>query len=157
MRLCREGTAEALLTAPIEAVWSVLTDPTRVGEWSSECRTGRWLDGASQPVVGARFVGRSRVRWIGWSRACQILLVTSPQKYVFETISRSSSTRWTYQLERVGTATRVRQSFEIRSLWKVLEVLITVLIPEHVDRTDSLRADLIRLGQAAARTTSEAL
>lgn len=151
MKLRRQGTVEALLPAPPEAVWSVLTDPTRIGEWSSECRTGRWLDGAGAPVIGARFTGRNRVRWIGWSRACQILQVTSPQRYVFETISRSSSTRWTYELEPVGTATRVRQSFEIRRLWKALEVLITVLIPEHVDRTDSLRADLIRLGQAAVR------
>lgn len=154
MTLRHEGTVEALLPAPLEAVWSVLTDPTRIGEWSSECRTGHWLDGAGEPVVGARFIGRNRVRWISWSRACRILEATCPQRYVFETMSRSSSTRWTFDLEPVGTGTRVRQSFEVRQIWSVLEALITVLIPEHLDRADSLRADLVRLGRAAARASA---
>lgn len=148
----REGTVEELLPAPPEAVWSVLTDPTRIGEWSSECRAGHWLDDAGEPVVGTRFTGRNRVRWIGWSRACRIMEADRPRRYVFETISRSDCTRWTYQLEPVGTATRVRQSFEMRRMWKALEALITILMPEHADRTESLRADLVRLGQVAART-----
>lgn len=153
MKLVRKGTVEELLPAPPEAIWSVLTDPTRIGQWSSECRTGRWLDGANEPVVGARFTGRNRVRWIGWTRACQVLEAASPRRYVFETISPTDCTRWSFHLDRVGTGTRVRQSFEIRRMWKALEALITVLIPEHFDRTDSLRADLVRLGQVAARTT----
>ncbi|MQA82516.1 MAG: hypothetical protein GEV10_29325 [Streptosporangiales bacterium] len=154
MRLRQQGTIEELLPAPPEAVWAVLTDPTRIGEWSSECRTGRWLDDAREPVVGARFTGSNKVRWMRWSRACRILDVDRPRQYVFETISRSDSSRWTYQLEPVGVATRVRQSFDVRHMWRVLEVLVTRLVPEHLDRTDSLRADLIRLGQVAARTST---
>lgn len=154
MKLRHEGTIEELLPAPPEAVWAVLTDPTQIGEWSSECRTGRWLGDAREPVVGARFTGRNRVRWLRWSRACRILEAAEPHRYVFETISPSDCTRWTYDLENAGTATRVRQTFEIRRMWRALEALITILLPEHHDRADSLRADLIRLGQLAARTST---
>lgn len=154
MKLRVKGTVEELLPASPEAVWSVLTDPTRIGEWSSECRTGRWLDGAGAPVVGARFTGQNRLRWIRWSRACRIIEAARPERYAFETISPTDCTRWSYHLEPVGTATRVQQSFEIRRMWKVLEASITLLIPEHFDRSDALRADLIRLGQVAARTST---
>jgi hemerythrin-like domain-containing protein len=44
---------------PPEAVWAVLADVTRVGEWSHECRSVRWLDG-SHGGPGARFRGRNR-------------------------------------------------------------------------------------------------
>jgi hypothetical protein len=36
------------------AVWAVLADPTRVGEWSGECHRVQWLDGAQAAVPGAR-------------------------------------------------------------------------------------------------------
>ncbi len=137
------------LPASPAAVWAVLTDPTRIGEWSGECRSGCWLDGATAPSVGARFLGRNRLRWIGWSRPCRILELEPPRRFVFETISRTDCTRWTYQLTAVGEETEVCQSFEIRRMWRALEVLIKLLIPEHFDRGAALHADLDRLGQLA--------
>jgi len=39
----RECEASVVIEAPPEAVWSVISDVTRVGEWSGECRRGEWI------------------------------------------------------------------------------------------------------------------
>ncbi|MBF8189070.1 hemerythrin domain-containing protein [Nonomuraea sp. K274] len=77
-----------------------------------------------------------------------------PHQYRFETISRSHCTRWSFQLEPAGAATRVQQTFEVPRIWKVFEPTVALLLPEHHDRTDSLRADLVRLGLAASQAST---
>src|SRR5215213_9637584 len=42
------------------AVWSAVSDVTRMGEWSPECHTCAWAEDATGPAVGARFVGHNR-------------------------------------------------------------------------------------------------
>lgn len=86
-----------------------------------------------------------------WSRPCRILIADRPHRFVFETISRTDCSRWTYDLEPSGAGTRVRQTSDLRRMSKLLAALISVLIPEHHDRTSALRADLIRLGQTATQ------
>jgi hypothetical protein len=39
LKISLAGTAAAHASAPPEAVWRVLADVTRVGEWSHECHT----------------------------------------------------------------------------------------------------------------------
>jgi hypothetical protein len=51
---------EVVLVADQEpaAIWDLITDVGRIGEWSPECVGARWLDGAT-PRPGARFEGRN--------------------------------------------------------------------------------------------------
>ncbi|WP_132215749.1 SRPBCC family protein [Kribbella steppae] len=81
-------------------MWSVLTDPTRIAEWRSECRSGNWLNGVTEPAVGARFIGRSRVRWVRWSRPCRVLELDAQHRYRYETISPTDYTRWAFSSNR---------------------------------------------------------
>ena len=48
---------ETTVAAPPEAVWDLLADVTRIGEFSPECKQAEWLDGATGAAVGARFAG----------------------------------------------------------------------------------------------------
>jgi hypothetical protein len=45
------------MSAPPEAIWSVVTDVPRIGRFSPETFEAEWLDGATGPGVGARFRG----------------------------------------------------------------------------------------------------
>lgn len=46
---------------PVEQVWSLVTDVSRIGDWSPECEYAGWADGIDgEPAVGARFEGRNR-------------------------------------------------------------------------------------------------
>lgn len=49
-----------IVHAPPDAVWAVVTDIAAPARYSEELQEATWLDGATGPVVGARFVGRSR-------------------------------------------------------------------------------------------------
>jgi uncharacterized protein YndB with AHSA1/START domain len=41
-----------------EVIWDLITDVSRIGEWSPECIGARWLEAAA-PRPGARFEGRN--------------------------------------------------------------------------------------------------
>ena len=45
------------MAAPPEKVWDLVSDVTRIGEFSPETFEAEWLDGATGPVVGAKFRG----------------------------------------------------------------------------------------------------
>ncbi|MGW1068582.1 SRPBCC family protein [Streptomyces aureus] len=47
------------IDAPPRRVWDLVSDIRRMPELSTELRSAEWLDGATAPAVGARFVGRS--------------------------------------------------------------------------------------------------
>ena len=55
MALTRSCTASIDIAAPIDVVWDLVSDITRIGEWSVECRSCEWLADATDPRPGARF------------------------------------------------------------------------------------------------------
>ncbi|MGY1807699.1 SRPBCC family protein [Blastococcus sp. SYSU D00669] len=153
-RIARRGTVEALVAAPAEAVWEVLADVPRVGEWSGECRAARWLDGATAAAPGARFQGSNRVRWSRWARTCRVDVVEPPRELVWRTLPAGpyrDTCEWRVILEPEGGGTRIVQSYEVLSMPRVEEAVAALLLPEHRDREAALRADLERLGALAAR------
>ena len=69
----RHATVDVVVDAPPTAVWEVVGDPRRTGEWSHECLEVEFVDGATAPAVGVRFRGRNQVGRNGWSRTCEIV------------------------------------------------------------------------------------
>lgn len=51
------GSATVNMSAPPERIWALVSDVTRVGEFSPEVFEGVWIDGATGPAVGAKFRG----------------------------------------------------------------------------------------------------
>ena len=148
----REGSVETLVDASPEQVWAVLTDVTRVGEWSHECRETVWLGGGSAgPEVGARFRGRNKAGLVRWGRACEITVADPPRRFAYRTGGGwvGDSTEWTFDLEPVGSGTRIVQSFKVLALPRWADVVICLLVPEHQDRRAALAEDLVRLGRLA--------
>ena len=54
-RVQKQGRCEVHTDAPIDAVWAVVRDVTRTGEWSHECLSVTWLGDATDARPGARF------------------------------------------------------------------------------------------------------
>ncbi len=48
------------IAAPAEAIYDLVADMTRMGEWSSECERVEWTGGATAPAVGVGLVGHNR-------------------------------------------------------------------------------------------------
>jgi uncharacterized membrane protein len=60
--------------APPERVWTLVSDVDLMPSTSEELQSIEWLDGATGPAVGARFVGRSRHAALGeWSTTSHVI------------------------------------------------------------------------------------
>ena len=82
----RTCSAETVIDAPAEAIWAVVCDVTRVGEWSGECRGCSWVGAVSAPIPGARFRGANRRSWLRWTRLNEIITVNEPVQLNWRTI-----------------------------------------------------------------------
>ncbi len=149
----RNSRVTVQVDASPQQVWDVICDVTRVGEWSHECRSGEWLDGASRATVGARFRGRNRTGLMRWSRICELVTVDPPRRLEWRTVPTAlfpDSTRWSIELESGVNGTVITQSFAVLTpAPRALENLYVMLLPAHQDRDARLTADLARLGTAA--------
>ena len=157
VRVQPNGQADVTVDAGIDDVWAVVSDPTRVGEWSHECMSVSWIGDHTEPVVGARFRGRNRAGVFRWGRVCEILEV-QPYEIVWRTVSTArfpDSTEWRIALSPAdGGATRIEQTFRVVRAPKVLAVLYALVIPAHRDRTEALREDLRRIGEVARQSAN---
>jgi uncharacterized protein YndB with AHSA1/START domain len=146
-----EGAVEAVVPATPAEVYAVLTDVTRIADWSHECRGAEWLDGASSAEVGARFRGSNLVDRFGWSRVCTITEAEPVRRFAYRTAGGMppDSTQWTFDLVPEGSGTRIRQRYRILKFNRISELLTFALVPAHRDRREALAGDLVRLGEVA--------
>src|SRR4051812_23128472 len=68
----QESTASIEIGAAPEAVWGLVADVTRMGEWSPECVRAEWEDGATGPEPGAHFHGYNRAGTYEWDATCVV-------------------------------------------------------------------------------------
>lgn len=148
LTLNRSCTVSVEIAAPIDVVWNLISDITRVGEWSVECRSCEWLGGATGPAVGARFRGRNRRNTSLWTRTCEVLAVEPPNRFVWRTLPTRllpDSTEWTLELTDEGDRTRLTESMHIAQIPGLHEGLFAMMLPQHQDRTADLEGDLARI------------
>lgn len=152
-RVQKHGRVEVAVPAERDAVWDVVRDPTRVGEWSHECVGAEWLGGATAAAPGARFRGRNRSGLFRWGRVCEVV-VAEPYELTWRTVPTvlyPDSTEWTIRLhddEDTG-GTRIEQVFRVVKAPRILDVIYATAIPNHRDRDEALADDLRRLGALA--------
>jgi hypothetical protein len=147
------GTVEALTDATPNQVWTIVSDITRVGEWSHECRSGAWLGDAGSAMPGARFTGRNQVGRVAWSRTCEIVAADAPHELVWRTVPSTmfpDSTEWRITIEPHGVGARIVQTYRILKMNPVLERLVYLTTKPHRNRVPALESDVGRLGVLAA-------
>lgn len=110
------------IVAPAEDLYALVSDVTRMGEWSPENVGGRWLGGATGPVVGARFSGANRRGWRHWSTTCTVVAAEPGRRFSFEVaFAGVPVSRWTYEFQPDGDATIVTESWtDRRPAWFAL-------------------------------------
>ena len=112
------GTASIEITAPPELVYQLITDITRMGEWSPECYRCMWLDGASTALPGARFRGYNKLGRFRWQTTAVITSAEEGRSFAFTTIHDKTGrdeTAWRYDLKSAAAGTVLTESY--RFLW----------------------------------------
>jgi hypothetical protein len=102
------------IAAAPEQVYAIVSDLTRMGEFSPECRRVDWLGGATGPAPGARFVGQNRGGPVTWSRRGRVVRAEAGREFSFVTEEGGrDSTLWTYRLRPAGRGTAVTESYQV--------------------------------------------
>jgi uncharacterized protein YndB with AHSA1/START domain len=84
---------EMSIAAPPARVWELVTDLQLMGHWSPEYQGGEWLDGATGPVVGARFKGRNKRGEREWESVSTVLEAEPGRSFVWAVVNPPNSCR----------------------------------------------------------------
>ncbi len=110
MRKGETGSASIHIAASPDVVYRVVSDVTRMGEWSPETIKCAWVDGATEPTVGAKFKGVNKRGWVRWSNTPVVIAADPGKEFAFDV---ADDTRWRYTFVAEGTGTRVTEQFEL--------------------------------------------
>src|SRR5260370_27227316 len=157
MPTAKRGSATVEIAAAPDLVYRLITDITRMGEWSPECYRCTWLDGATAAVPGARFRGYNRLGSYRWQTTAVVRSAENGRSFAFTTVHDKTGregTAWRYDLCPAAGATRPTESYQF--LWcPVLSRLAALPIPtgSQVSRGSHLTPAKIK---AAAETHARA-
>lgn len=100
------------IAAAPDVVWGLISDITRMGEWSPESTGGTWVKGATGPVVGARFKGKNRNGRKSWSTDCTVVEAEPGRTFAFAVTSGPFSVAtWRYDIEPTSTGCTVTETW----------------------------------------------
>ena len=100
------------ITASPDVVWSMVSDLTRMGEWSPENNGGEWVKGATGPAVGAHFKGRNSNGKKSWSTTVRVNEFDPPRKINFSLmVGRSAWCDWVWEVAPSANGTLVTHSW----------------------------------------------
>ena len=102
---------EVLVDAAPAKVWKVVCDISVPPRFSDELMEVAWLDGATEPELGARFVGRNQHPAIGrWETVSVIAEYDPPQRMGWNVEDDGAvSASWRFEVLAEGDRTRLRQ------------------------------------------------
>ncbi len=131
----------ARIAAAPETVWALVSDVTRVGQWGAECVDAQWIDGASGPVAGARFLGQQVREDRKWETT-SVVMEAEPGR-TFDWVvgdPDNPSARWRYELTADDTGTLVTYRVVMGPGPSGLTAVIAQM-PDHEERIIDKRVE----------------
>jgi hypothetical protein len=117
------------MSAPPAAVWALISDVTRIGEFSPETFEAQWLRGATGPAEGAYFRGHVKRNGVGpvyWT-TCKVVACEPEREFAFSVMAGARVVdTWRYVIAPAGDGVEVTESFELgpNPLMKLYWVLL---------------------------------
>jgi hypothetical protein len=151
----RHDSVSVEISAPPERVYDLVSDITRMGEWSPECRSCRWTGGASGPAVGARFKARNKGRrGMSWFNTPTVTVADSGREFAFNRKGPGiGSYTWRYVLEPTATGTKVTESYDAeRPVPKLMNRITEIWVGSRdrdADLREGMKTTLERIKAAA--------
>ena len=97
--------AQIDINAPVGKVWALVSDLSRMPQWSPQCRLMKPFGPLRQ---GARTINLNRRKFLVWPTTCTITEVIPEKKMAFRV--NANNTVWSYELEATDAGTRVVES-----------------------------------------------
>lgn len=125
-----------------DTAWAAVTDITLPLRFSPELQDVAWLDGASEPVVGARFEGRNRNEHLGeWTTTCTVTEVDRPRRWTWDVSSGGEPwSTWGFEVDPVRDGVVVRQWLRVGPGRSGLNIAIDAM-PDREGRIIEVRLE----------------
>lgn len=142
---CPAVEVETIVHASPAVVWRFVTDIGVPARFSPEFKGAHWLDGATGPSKGARFVGRNEHPEAGaWKTVCTIVDYEPERRfgYVVEDPERPAAT-WRFVVEPLDSGgVRLRQWARIGPGPSLLNIVIDADPADEQEIVDGRMAEL---------------
>lgn len=159
-RLPHDSVSIDIAASP-DHVYELVSDITRMGEWSPECRRCTWTRGASRPEVGARFIARNKGRrGPSWFTMPVVTVAEPGREFAFNRSGPGiGSYTWRYLLEPIPAGTRLTESYAAERPLPAAMAWLTQMWVGGSDRDNDLREGmgitLQRIKAAAERASAD--
>jgi len=149
-----EVKVEEHIAVPPDALYAMVSDITRTGEWSPENLGGRWVGKKIGPSVGARFRGSNRRGFRRWSTTCTVVAAETGRRFAFDVaVAGITVARWSYEFVPDGTGTLVTEIWtDRRPRWLATAAGPIMGITDMRAHTENnMRATLAKLRDVATK------
>lgn len=100
------------VAAAPSTLYAMVSDVTRMREWSPENVECAWTGGATEPVVGARFKGKNQRGWRRWSTVNEVVEADPGKAFAFRTSSFGLKVaEWRYRFDGDEATCTVTESW----------------------------------------------
>ena len=141
--------AEIEINAPVSVVWSMVSDVSRMPQWSPQCRMMRLL-GPLRP--GTRTLNLNRRNMLFWPTTSVITEVVPDRKVAFRV--PLNTTVWSYEMEPTATGTRL---VETRHAENGVTAVSTAATKAALGGVDNFEKELLEgMNQSLARIKAAA-
>jgi len=118
------GEVSLHMDAQPDKVWALVSDVTRIGEFSPETFEAKWTKGSTGPVEGATFAGHVKRNGVGPTYWSPCVVTRSVENEVFEFAvgtEKVAVNNWGYRLEPEADAdgtsgTKVTEFFRLEPM-----------------------------------------
>jgi hypothetical protein len=99
-----------VIDAAPEAVYDLVCDVTRTGEWSPVCKECWWDEGATG-TAGDMFTGRNVLGDQSWETRCTVIAAERGREFGW--VVGDHLVRWAYELQADADGTRLTEHWEL--------------------------------------------
>ena len=102
-------SATTTIAASPEAVYDIVSDITRVGEWSPETYKAEWVE------PGARFNGTNKTAAFEWTTPCVVTSSERGKRFAFDVIGGEdgNGASWSWDIAAADVGSTLTQTFEL--------------------------------------------
>lgn len=139
--------AQIDINAPVSKVWGLVSDVSRMPQWSPQCRVMKPIGQLRQ---GGRTINVNRRGFMFWPTTCRIIELVPEKKLAFRV--NENHTVWSYELEPTEAGTRV---VETRHAENGTTAMSSFLVDNLMGGTSNFEQELIE-GMNASLTRIKA-
>lgn len=138
-----------VVAASPEAVYDLVSNITRTGEWSPVCTSCWWDDVAEAGRLGAWFTGHNEVPESTWETRSQVVAADRGREFAW--VVGQGFVRWSFLLEEEGEGTLLTET------WSFLPEGLAMFADKYGDRAADEIEDRTRQAHAGIPRTLAAI